>query len=399
MQKLQTQNIETIKLNKEMIKKFNNQLNNLKHNEETLSIQITEIKDTVKNIYDWRSVSEIKDALNQLILLTINLIEIISEIETSLTFCSLNKLHSSIIDITMLKEIVGNSTKLNFWEILTLTKSHCRIKNNAIDYIIEIPVYTPIGDNLIQITPIPIFTENKMYMLDISEELLIQKKNEFFVAEKCVKIKNNYFCETMYNKAQKCIYNIIKTQNNTLCTYHVIQNPTFLLKVRNSDITIVASNVNKKVKLNCENFERTNIILGVFKVKNSGNCTLNNKTLDNVKHYHKELIFGNINLELKNYQISNRTLELKEIQEQDILVNEIPLINNINEQSGKQIITNIIIITSILILIIIMYRKPLVAFIRHVRFKQALGEINNTQTTDPTIPNLTRPIQLEIPRH
>jgi len=59
---------------------------------------------------------------------------------------------------------------------------------------------------------------------------------------------------------------------------------------------------------------------------NSGNCTLNNQTLNNVKRYNKELIFENINLNLKEYQISNKTLELKQIHEQEILINEIPLI-------------------------------------------------------------------------
>ena len=59
---------------------------------------------------------------------------------------------------------------------------------------------------------------------------------------------------------------------------------------------------------------------------NSGKCTLNNQTLNNVKRYNKELIFENINLNLKEYQISNKTLELKQIHEQEILINEIPLI-------------------------------------------------------------------------
>ena len=63
----------------------------------------------------------------------------------------------------MLRKIVDNS-KLNFWEVSQLIKSRCRIGNNAIDYIIEVPSYTPIGEELIQITPIPIFTNSQMYI-------------------------------------------------------------------------------------------------------------------------------------------------------------------------------------------------------------------------------------------
>ena len=118
-----------------------------------------------------------------------------------------------------------------------LIKSHCRIKNNAIDYIIEVPVYTPIGENLIQI-PIPIFIKNKIYMLDLSEELLIQKNNELIIAQNCVKNKNNYFCKTLYTNAQNCISGIIKIQNNTSCNYHEILNPILVMKIKNSDLTI-----------------------------------------------------------------------------------------------------------------------------------------------------------------
>ena len=79
----------------------------------------------------------------------------------SLTFCSLNKIISSIIDITTLRKIVDSNSKLNFLEISKLIKSCCRIKDNAIGYIIEIPLYTPIRENLIQRTLISIFVKKK----------------------------------------------------------------------------------------------------------------------------------------------------------------------------------------------------------------------------------------------
>jgi len=88
-----------------------------------------------------------------------------------------------------LRKIVDSSSKLNFIEISKLINSYCRIKDNAIDYIIEIPLYTPIGGNLIQISSIPIFVKNQMYMLDANEELLIKKENELFIAENVLKIR------------------------------------------------------------------------------------------------------------------------------------------------------------------------------------------------------------------
>jgi len=50
-----------------VILKFNKQIDNLRYNEEVLNTQIAEIKNTMKSIYNWRSIIKIKDALNQLI--------------------------------------------------------------------------------------------------------------------------------------------------------------------------------------------------------------------------------------------------------------------------------------------------------------------------------------------
>ena len=108
-----------------------------------------------------------------------------------------------------------------------------------------------------------------------------------------------------------------------------------VLKIRNSDITIIASDESKKLKINCNKFERTNIVLGVYRFKNSENCTINNQTFDNIKRYSKELIFKNINLKIKEYQISNKTMELEQIRAQEILINEIPLIQNIDYDNDK----------------------------------------------------------------
>ena len=78
---LQNQNYETVSLNKKMISKFNVQLENIKHNERNLKDQIIEIKKAIVSNNNWRMITESKDALTQLILLTLNLKEMMSEIE------------------------------------------------------------------------------------------------------------------------------------------------------------------------------------------------------------------------------------------------------------------------------------------------------------------------------
>lgn len=95
----------------------------MKHNEEIISSQIKDVKEIVTSNFNWRNTIEGKEALNQLILLLINLNEMITEIETRLMFCSLNKIHPSIIDMKTFRKIVNQSTNLDYLEIAKLIKS------------------------------------------------------------------------------------------------------------------------------------------------------------------------------------------------------------------------------------------------------------------------------------
>ena len=72
MNLLQTQNFETVSLNKKTISKFNIQLENIKHNERILKDQIIEIKKAIESNNNWRMITESKDALTQLILVTVS---------------------------------------------------------------------------------------------------------------------------------------------------------------------------------------------------------------------------------------------------------------------------------------------------------------------------------------
>ena len=84
--------------------------------------QIVEIKKAIENNNNWRMITESKDALTQLILLTLNLKKMMSEIETSTSFCGLGKIHSTIINMEITRWIVEQSTNLDFLEIVNLVK-------------------------------------------------------------------------------------------------------------------------------------------------------------------------------------------------------------------------------------------------------------------------------------
>lgn len=154
---LEKQNLETIRLNKKMTTNFNQQIETVRYNEIILKNKIIQLDGVAKKIADWQCILHIKDILNELIFLTINLIEIVSEIEISLSLCSLNKIHNSIITLNDLKNLTCQVTNVDFWDLSSLVTSHCRIQDTRIEYLLEMPIYVNNKEQrLLQITPIPI---------------------------------------------------------------------------------------------------------------------------------------------------------------------------------------------------------------------------------------------------
>ena len=93
--------------------------------------------------------------------------------------------------------------------------------------------------------------------------MIVKRKNEFITVEKCIRNKNNYFCNTNRHKTRNCIVNVIKAQNNKNYMYHRINNSMFLLKVRNSGIPIIASDRNETTNLYRHDYVTAKIIIGV----------------------------------------------------------------------------------------------------------------------------------------
>ena len=90
-------------------------------------------------------------------------------------------------------------------------------------------------------------------------------------------------------------------------------------------------------------------------------------------------------------------MELKQIQNQDILINEIPLIQIVNKRNNDQIVFNVMMITLILKLIIIICKKPLFALAKRVKSEQKGQELSNNQPISSAQLNSTRVMQIGIP--
>ncbi|KAF5301890.1 hypothetical protein FQA39_LY10545 [Lamprigera yunnana] len=124
-------------------------------------LNLEKIESFIKTQMQWQQIFSIKDTFNQMISISISLIEIIEEIETSLSFCNINLIHSSIVsprDLFNITKQIFDENKLsfqNFWSFSELIKSHCKLTGNMIRYLLEIPLYLETDYDLYQLTAIP----------------------------------------------------------------------------------------------------------------------------------------------------------------------------------------------------------------------------------------------------
>lgn len=357
---LEKQNLETIRLNKDMTAKFNKQIDSIRHNEIVLESRIMQINVILQNIMSWQDILVIKDILNQLILLIINLIEITTEIESSLTFCNLNKIHNSIITLEELKTLTNQITDVNFWDLSSLITSHCKIENNEIEYLLEIPMYEKSEDNkLLQITPIPMVENNELFILDSNKQFIIQKQNKLVLTDNCNKINEKYYCQSNYIEANKCFNDIIFRHHNRDCKYHKILENFVIVKIENSNIVIITSKDNKNLNIRCQNYIKHIQIIGTYKFKTDKNCVINEYKLENYPTKSKEIIFENFHFKIESNKLTNKTIKLEQLHKQNITFKEIAKIESLETKFNNHSLINTAIIVIIVILLIVKIIKKI----------------------------------------
>lgn len=302
----------------------------------------------------------------------INILETINEIETSLTFCKSNKLHSSIINMEDLKTLISKTnTNLNFWELSSQISSYCRINNDQIEYLLEIPIYENKNLPLIQITPVPVIQTGKMYLINEEKVTIIKDDNKLYHSHYCLHTDNKYYCKSNYVEINNCLQQIVNYQNNKFCNYHEINEVFLLFRIENSNLMYIVSPEQKTIKIKCKNEEIRKSILGIYKFEINDSCQLNNYTLERKLIKTKEIIFENFDFQIKSDQMSNKTLYLKQVNKQNIVIHETSKIDVIKPNTHSIVNTFVIIIILMTITIIV-----LVKFFINIKKKHNLDNEN-----------------------
>ncbi|QBP37037.1 putative envelope protein [Lampyris noctiluca errantivirus 1] len=386
--KLQNQNLENIRINKELTTNFNKQLQNIKFNELNLKSKIGEIESFIKNQMEWQQIFSIKDVFNQLINVSIDLIEIIDEIETSLSFCNLNLIHSSIIspkDLFNITKQIFEETKLsfqNFWSFSKLIRSHCKVSGNMIEYLLEIPLYSETNYDLYQLTAIPTIVKNKIITLNIPQQLIYKDNYKIYDVTSCI-FNNGYYCKTNYIEKNECISQLFQNHLNLEeCHYHEIEKEFHMYQIEKSPYIIIVSPDTKLISIECPNYSRKINVKGIYKFNNKNDCRINDICFSRQING-QESIFENFEIrKLTNIINTTSIIKLNDIKEMNVKYKNIPVIEELNVKSNHYVYIYVI----IFLLLIVMILLKLTPRIRKLLIKKNVND-NETNLTNLQLPN------------
>lgn len=216
-------------------------------------------------------------------------------------------------------------------------------------------------------------------MLDENKQFIIEKENKLLLTNKCNKVNKNYYFETSYVETNKCINGIINKGSNKFCKYHDIIKGFVIIKIENSNIIIIVSRNERDLKIQCEYYTKHKNITGIYKFKTDKNCAINDYKLENHVTESKEIIFQNFKFELNHIELSNKTIELKQLNEQKILFDEIPKIHHhFVVQSNHPFINTIFIAIIIFSVIILLFKNVIIKKIKQL----FIIEKQNNQTME-----------------
>lgn len=328
---LQSQLKMQYSVNQEIVDKFNNVTQNIEHNEILLKSRIIQLNSIIKENTEHIDILLGKDLFNQLIIIYNTILNILQEIETSLTFCKLHTLHPSIIksdvllsEITKISQFYKNQLPfainheniLNFESIIEV---NCKIKENIIHYFLTLPIYLEKQFELFHLLSIPTKFESEFRTIIPDTNYLIKSDDTVKPLTGICTRNKIYHCPNHILKPQQspCGEEILISGKSTNCEYTK-------LNIKNSHVEYIFE-INQylaifptieTVKTICTDKTETKQLKGIYLIKNN-NCQL---FINDQEIFYSGKSYGNPTLiqyqgqQLKNSQLSNITINLKNLQ-------------------------------------------------------------------------------------
>lgn len=321
-------------INNEIMTKFNNTLKIIKNNENLIVKRIQKfeeiLKDTVNsNINTLHTKITINDLTNALNLI----LNVLQDIENSITFCHLKIVHPSIITNNQLMQELQkiyphytdqfpfNITSANIKYFKEITLPNCFIKDENILYTLNIPLFSKENFNLFYFLPIP--SKNFTSIIPNNRYVLSSESSIVPLSGTCKTILNKHLCEKELKTYQNtsCETSILRRETTQNCFHIQLPKENVLEYIPETNQYVAALAKPTPVKINCKSVWSTKSMQGTF-LFDDESCEYivdGQKLSFNEKTYGKPLIMQDFHLDT----LSSTAHPLPEIKMKQIVLSHL----------------------------------------------------------------------------
>lgn len=310
-----------------LIKQFNNTIQQVRRNENLLESKLNQIGLIVQKGTFRENAYIIKDTLNQIINLYEIIDSILQDVENAVTFSKLKILHPSIIktenlyfELQRIQKIVNEKsmplevTLANTLLYEKLVKIESFVLNNKITFLIRFPITHQNNFDYYHLYSIPIYKQNKFKTIVPKSKFLIKNKLHFsYLPTECQEIQNQYYiCDKMdlteISAENPCAIQLLESSIQVQSCQQIevkISKPIInQLDLSNKWIVIIPNE--ETVKLECSNQEEHLKLFGTYFAEIPTNCKLVNPS-------NQEVIINNVHIG----QIKNQPILFPDLNDQE----------------------------------------------------------------------------------
>lgn len=391
-------------LNHDIIKNFNDSISNIRHNEILLKSRILQLNQIVKDGATHTDILVAKDLLNQLVIIYGTILNVLQDIENSVTFCKLRTLHPSIITSIELFEQIKNLSshyknqfpyEVKFENILdfeNIIKLSCKIESNRIVYFLSLPIDYPINFQLFHLIPIPTIYESELVTVIPNFRYVLKHGSQVMpLCDRCIQGKP-YHCPSSLTCSMdmSCEREILLKESSHNCTFTRIrnlENHVEILPELNQYLAVFLQT--EKIQIICENLKETKELKGIFLIERSP-CNILFK--NNVLQFEEKTsgsphIQSTLQLSFKEHKLPKFEIDLKKLK-----FATLPVLDPIQLEKGDFIykpsiwtIILYIVFTMILLILGSFMLKRKCSLLQSISRKKK-GTTSNADEQEPTLP-------------
>lgn len=325
-------------LTQEAIKRFDNTVKNIEHNEANLKFKIQQLVNITDTAINFKELFNAKDVYSQLIFLYNSILSILQDLENALTFCKLRTYHPSILRLNDLilhinkmkqtRNLIISPDEVNMPDFQKSIEVDCKIEHDRVSFFLSFPINYETVFELFYLLPIPTLNGQEYCTIIPNSKYYLKSNNNIVKAlngpcilgkphqclQKNVNVNGNA-CERdimLHGSTKSCEYVKLYIKDNhfefipEINQYLAILPITESLRIESLDnneikelqgIFLIEPN---KGKL----YFRDNTLY--FQTKSVGKPTLLSSTVNNSKYSNVKLQLNKLNLEdLNSNQVAN----------------------------------------------------------------------------------------------